>query len=106
MGLLDSFKLSPADRKKIVAQEKRIDELEEALSRATGELKELNEKFQEMANLIAIVTSAQHQMSLDMNIIYENIQVVSTVLESNAQESDDRYFKWRWNVDDDDDLPN
>lgn len=105
MGLFDAFK--SADEKKIIAQQKRIEELEEAASRTYGELQELQQKFQEAAQLISYLAGAQQQMASDMQIIYENIQAVSSVLMAEDQASDDKYFTWRWNInDDDDDLPN
>ncbi len=108
MGLLDMFLTSDATLKKtILSQQKRIDELEEVVKLLTGELQELQVKFQEASQLISYIASAQQQMALDMNMIYESVTAVSTVLEANAQEADDKYFTWRWNIkDDDDDLPN
>jgi predicted nucleic acid-binding Zn-ribbon protein len=108
MGLLDMFLTSDATLKKtILTQQKRIDELEEVVKLLTGEVQELQVKFQEASQLISYIASAQQQMALDMNMIYESVTAVSTVLEANAQEADDKYFTWRWNIkDDDDDLPN
>jgi len=108
MGLLDMFLTSDATLKKtILTQQKRIDELEEVVKLLTGEVQELQVKFQEASQLISYIANAQQQMALDMNMIYESVTAVSTVLEANAQEADDKYFTWRWNIkDDDDDLPN
>ena len=44
---------------------------------------------------------------MDMNIIYESVTQVAETLQVNHVESDEKYFKWRWTInDDDDDLPN
>jgi len=109
MGLLDMLlpTSESATKKTLLAQQKKIEELEEVVSMLTGELQEMQEKFQEIAQLVSFIANAQHQMSLDMNVIYESVNSVSSILEANAQESDDKYFTWRWNIkDDDDDLPN
>jgi len=110
MGLLDIF-LPTSDlptKKTLLAQQKKIEELEEVVSMLSGELHDMQEKFQEITQLVSFIANAQHQMSLDMNVIYESVNSVSSILEANAQESDDKYFTWRWNIkgDDDDDLPN
>ena len=109
MGLLDMF-LPTSDvtsKKTILSQQKKIDELEEVVKLLTGEVQELQAKFQEATQLISYIANAQNQMSADMNVIYESVTAVSTILEANAQEADDKYFTWRWNIkDDDDDLPN
>ena len=106
MGFFSALKT--INQKKITAQEKRIEELEETVSRTTAELRELQQKFQEAAQLISYLAGSQQQMASDMNIIYENIQAVSSVLLAEDQASDEKYFTWRWNIngDDDDDLPN
>lgn len=110
MGLLDIF-LPTNDlstKKTLLAQQKKIEELEEVVSMLSGELHDMQEKFQEITQLVSFIANAQHQMSLDMNVIYESVNSVSSILEASAQESDDKYFTWRWNIkgDDDDDLPN
>ncbi len=109
MGLLDAFlpAKDTTSRKTILAQQKRIEELEEVVKLLSGEVQELQVKFQEATQLITYIATAQQQMAQDMNMIYESVTAVSTVLEANAKEADDKYFTWRWNInDDDDDLPN
>ena len=109
MGLLDLFRTdsSAASRKTILSQQERIAELEEAIDRLSGEMQEIHAKFQEMTQLVTFIANAQQQMALDMNVIYESVQAVSDAMQLNAQEVEDKYFTWRWNIkDDDDDLPN
>ena len=109
MGLLDMFLSAEpaASRKTIIAQQEKIDELEEVVKLLSSELEDIQAKFQEATQLISYIAAAQQQMALDMNTIYESVTAVSTILEANAQESDEKYFTWRWNIaDDDDDLPN
>ena len=109
MGLLDKFLLTGdgTSKKTLLAQQEKIDELEEVVKMLSGELEELQGKFEEATQLISFMAASQQQMALDMNTIYESVTAVSSILEANAKDADERYFTWRWNIaDDDDDLPN
>jgi peptidoglycan hydrolase CwlO-like protein len=109
MGLLDFLLTdnSVAVKKVLSTQQAKIVELEDTIKRLTDEVHEFKEKFSELANLVSYIAQAQQQMASDMSIIYENIQAVAEALKIEAQDSDDKYFTWRWNHDDDDDdLPN
>lgn len=109
MGLFDKLLLTGdgTSKKTLLAQQKKIDELEEVVKMLSGEMEELQMKFQEATQLISFMASSQQQMALDMNTIYESVTAVSSILEASAKETDEKYFTWRWNIaDDDDDLPN
>lgn len=92
--------------KTVASQDKRIDELEQRVASVTMELAEAQKRLQESISIIANLTQYQQAMALDMNQIYENIQDVAQALSGNAASEDEKYFSWRWNIDDDDDLPN
>jgi len=108
MGLLDLFLTdnSVAVKKVLSTQQAKIVELEDTIKMLKSEIQEIKERFSEMASLVTYIAAAQQQMASDMTIIYESVQEVGTALQVESQESDDKYFTWRWNHDDDDDLPN
>lgn len=93
--------------KKPVPQDNvRVKVLEEQVRRLTSELKDSQDKIAEISRLLNYTISSQKQLSLDMNIIYDSVTQVAESLQVNHTEDDERYFKWRWTTNDDDDLPN
>jgi len=103
MGFFEMFGIGKqsSSNKKVIDLEQKVRHLEIELANAHA-------KINELSGLVSYSINAQKQLSLDMNIIYESITAVSETLQAPASAADDdRYFKWRWNVgDDDDDLPN
>lgn len=100
MGIFDLFKSSSK------SSQQRIAELEFKLKTVSEELTQTQQKVAEMSQLLSIAINAQNQMAMDMNLIYESLKSVAETIHDPAVEDDSRYFKWRWNLDDDDDLPN
>lgn len=81
--------------------------LKQKVEKLTSELQQSQEKITEITRLLNYTITSQKQLSMDMNIIYESVTQVAETLQVNHVESDEKYFKWRWTVnDDDDDLPN
>ncbi len=80
--------------------------LKQKVEKLTSELQQSQEKIIEITRLLNYTITSQKQLSMDMNIIYESVTQVAETLQVNHVEDDEKYFKWRWNIDDDDDLPN
>ena len=109
MGLLDSlFSGDTSQRATVRAQAKKIDELEDVVKDLSSEVKALQKKLEELTDVASYLSVSQQQLASDMGIIYENVKAIGDVLTSHAAaEEDEKYFSWRWNInDDDDDLPN
>ena len=96
------------NRNIIQKYENRIIELEKKVELLAKNASESQEKVTEMSRLLAYTINSQKQLSLDMNVVYESITNVAETLQASASPADDdeKYFKWRWNINDDDDLPN
>ena len=93
--------------KKPVPQETdKVKALENQVKRLASELKDSQDKIVEISRLLNYTISSQKQLSLDMNIIYDSVTQVAESLQVNHAEDDEKYFKWRWTINDDDDLPN
>ena len=92
--------------KHVAAQDKKIAGLEDRVASITMELIEAQKRLEQAVVLINSLTQYQQAMALDMSQIYENIQDVANALSGASSSDDEKYFSWRWNVDDDDDLPN
>ena len=94
------FKKSPtSDSIKVKALEEKVEKL-------SSELKDSQSKILEITKLLNYTISSQKQLSLDMNIIYDSVSQVAESLQANHVDDDEKYFKWRWATNDDDDLPN
>lgn len=96
----------PLFKKSISPDSVKVKALEEKVEKLSSELKDSQNKIIEITKLLNYAISSQKQLSLDMNIIYDSVNQVAESLQVNHAEDDEKYFKWRWTVNDDDDLPN
>ena len=96
----------PLFKKPISPDSVKVKALEEKVEKLSSELKDSQNKIIEITKLLNYAISSQKQLSLDMNIIYDSVNQVAESLQANHTEDDEKYFKWRWTVNDDDDLPN
>ena len=94
------FKKSP------ISDSIKVKALEEKVEKLSSELKDSQSKILEITKLLNYTISSQKQLSLDMNIIYDSVSQVAESLQANHVDDDEKYFKWRWVANDDDDLPN
>ena len=88
--------------------ENRIIELEKKVELLTADAVDSKQKITELSRLLTYSINSQKQLSLDMNVVYESITNVAESLQTSVSspEDDEKYFKWRWTTNDDDDLPN
>jgi len=107
MGLLDTiFQGTSSKDSTIRSQAKKIVDLENTTKTLEVDVADLKKRLSELADVVSFMSTAQQQMALDMGTIYENVRAVGDVLAGHADESEDKYFSWRWGLPDDDDLPN
>lgn len=100
MGLLDRLKLGW----QLIAQEKRISELEKIIELLNRELESTKARVDELILATAAVADAQQKTAADVDEIYDSITSAPGAFQEQPDISKDKYLVWGWSAPDDDFL--